>query len=315
MTSLTTAGSPTLEPRRGLGRSLQRLTYSDAFWAGLFLIPTAIGLIVFMLGPILAAFGISLVKWNIVDAPQWKGLGNYQTLLHDRLFWKSVWNTARYMALAIPLEMALSLALATALNQGLRLQSFFRTLYFTPGVCSVVAMALVWRQIFDFKMGMLNGFLKLFDVAPVPWLMTTATAMPAVVLMSVWQGVGYPTILWLAALQAVPQVYYDAAVVDGAGRWAKFRYVTWPLITPTAFFMLVLDIIASFQVFQQTFVLTGGGPRQSTYTLVLYIYEKAFRNFLWGEASATAYVLFAIMLGLTYVQFRMQRRWVHYEIA
>jgi multiple sugar transport system permease protein len=296
-------------------RSLQTLTQHDGFWAFLFLIPTIAGLLVFTLGPILAAFGISLLRWNIVDPPVWVGLENYRTLLTDRLFWKSLWNTARYMLMAIPLEMAVSLLLALALNQGLRMQSFFRTLYFTPGVCSIVALALVWRQIFDYKIGMLNGVLRLFGVAPVPWLMTTATAMPSVALMSVWQGVGYATILWLAALQSVPQVYYDAAEVDGAGWWAKFRHVTWPLITPTAFFMLILNCIASFQVFQQTFVLTGGGPRQSTYTLVLYIYEKAFRNFLWGDASATAYVLFGLMLALTYWQFRMQRRWVHYDLA
>jgi multiple sugar transport system permease protein len=314
MSSGILQGSITPGQRR-VRRFLERFTQSDGFWAFLFLIPTVAGLLVFTLGPILAAFGISLVRWNIIDPPQWVALDNYRALLHDQLFWKSLWNTIRYMLMAIPLEMAISLLLALALNQGLRLESIFRTLYFTPGVCSVVALALVWRQIFDFKIGMLNGVLRFFGVAPVPWLMTTATAMPSVALMSVWQGVGYATILWLAALQSVPQVYYDAAVVDGAGWWAKFRHVTWPLVTPTAFFMLILDCIASFQVFQQTFVLTGGGPRQSTYTLVLYIYEKAFRNFLWGDASATAYVLFGLMLALTYVQFRMQRRWVHYELA
>jgi len=297
-------------------RSLwQKINYSENFWAYLFLIPTLVGLVVFTIGPILAALGISLTKWNLVDAPAWVGVNNYSALFSDQLFWKAMWNTFRYMVMAIPLEMLSSLILAFFLNQGLRGQAIFRTIFFIPGICSVVAIALVWRQIFDYKIGMLNGVLGLLGMNPIPWLMVPAAAMPAIVVMSVWQGIGYPTLLWLAALQGVPQTYYDAADVDGAGRWAKFFYVTWPFITPTAFFMVIMNIISSFQVFQQTFVLTAGGPAKSTYTLVYYIYEKAFRNFLLGDASAAAYVLFFIMLALTIIQFRMQKQWVHYEIA
>jgi multiple sugar transport system permease protein len=310
-----TAPNPVFGKGGRLASALQRINYSETFWAYLFLAPTLIGLLVFSLGPILASLGLSLMKWNIIDTPKWVGLLNFQVLFKESLFWKALVNTLRYMVMAIPLEMLLSLVFAVLLSRGLRGESFFRTAFFAPGVCSVVAMAMVWRQIFDFKLGMLNGLLSYFGVNPIPWLLITQTAMPAVVLMSVWMGVGFSMLLWLAALQGVPQTYYDAALVDGAGRWAKFRYVTWPLITPTAFFMLIIDVIASFQVFQQTFVLTGGGPQQSTYTLVLYIYDKAFRNFLLGDASATAYVLFFIMLGLTVVQFRLQKRWVNYELA
>jgi multiple sugar transport system permease protein len=301
---------------KGKAASLwQRINYSETFWGYLFLAPTLLGLLVFTLGPILASLGLSMMKWNIVDTPVWVGVRNYQVLFKDPLFWKAMTNTVRFMVMAIPLEMGLSLILAMLLNQGLKGISFFRTAFFAPGVCSIVATAMVWRQIFDYKLGLLNGLITLFGGNPVPWLMITPTAMPAVVIMTVWAGVGYSMLLWLAALQGVPQTYYDAAVVDGAGGWAKFRHVTWPMITPTAFFMLVLNIISSFQIFQQTFVLTSGGPRQSTYTLVLYIYEKAFRNFLLGDASATAYVLFFIMLGLTIIQFRMQKQWVNYELA
>jgi len=293
----------------------QRINYSENFWGYLFLLPTILGLIFFTIGPILAAFGLSLMRWNLVDVPKWVGTTNYEVLLNDKLFWKSLWNTFRYMVLAIPMEMALSLLFAIAMNQKLRGQAIFRTIYFIPGICSIVAMALVWRQIFDYKMGILNMVIRFLGFAPVPWLMSADTAMPSIVMMTVWQGVGYPMLLWLAALQAVPQTYYDAALVDGAGRWDIFRYITWPFITPTAFFMLVIDIIASFQVFQQTFVLTGGGPQRSTYTLVYYIYDKAFRNFLLGDASAAAYVLFFIMLALTLFQFRMQKQWVNYELT
>ena len=313
---------PVLAANRGTSARLrpsinawQRLTYSDAFWAYLFLLPALVGLVGLTLGPILAALGFSLSVWNIVDAPRWVGLANYRALAAEPLFWKALGNTFRYMVGAIPTEMVISLALALALNQGRRLEVVFRTIYFVPTVCSGVALALVWRLIFDLRMGMLNQVLGYFGLDPVPWLMTPRTAMPAVIIMSVWRGVGYPVILWLAALQGVPQVYYDAAQVDGAGRWARFRYVTWPFVTPTAFFMLIMDIIASFQVFQQTFVLTNGGPRWSTYTLVFYIYERAFRLFAVGDACAVAYVLFVLILLLTTVQFWLQKRWVHYELA
>jgi ABC-type sugar transport system permease subunit len=176
-------------------------------------------------------------------------------------------------------------------------------------------MAIVWRLMFDRDLGLLNYLLGFVGVERVPWLMTPRTAMPAVIIMSVWQGIGFPTLLWLAGLQGVPQSYYDAAEVDGAGRWAIFRYVTWPFLTPTGFFMLILACINSFQVFQQTFILTQGGPRRSTYTLVYQIYDKAFRNFEMGYACALAYVLFAFVLVLTFFQFRLQGRWVNYEIA
>jgi len=298
------------------GRSRwERLAYNENFWAYLFLTPTIIGLLVFSVGPILAALYFSLTKWNVVSAPIWQGVANYQKLLRDALFWTALRNTFRYMLGFIPLSMSVSLVLAVALNQRVRLQSLFRTLYFTPSVCSIVAMAIVWRLMFDRDLGLLNYLLGFVGVERVPWLMTPRTAMPAVIIMSVWQGIGFPTLLWLAGLQGVPQSYYDAAEVDGAGRWAIFRYVTWPFLTPTGFFMLILACINSFQVFQQTFILTQGGPRRSTYTLVYQIYDKAFRNFEMGYACALAYVLFASVLVFTFFQFRLQRRWVRYEIA
>jgi len=293
----------------------QRLSYSDDFWAYLFLLPTILGLILFSAGPVLAAGGISLTKWNIVDTPTWRGLRNYQKLFVDDLFWISLRNTLRYMLGAIPLSMLLSLALALALNQHLRFEALFRTIYFIPSICSVVALSLLWRYIFDRNMGLLNWFIGLFGMEPVPWLLVPRTAMPAVIIMSVWGGLGYPVVLWLAGLQGVPQVYYDAAQVDGAGTWARFRHITWPLITPTTFFMLVISCIGSFQVFAQTFVLTGGGPQRSTYTLVYFIYDKAFGNFEMSYACAIAYVLFFFVLVLTIIQFSLQARWVNYDIG
>jgi multiple sugar transport system permease protein len=160
----------------------------------------------------------------------------------------------------------------------------------------------------------LNDLIGIVGLAPVPWLMKPAYAMPAVIIMSAWQGIGYPVLLWLAGLQGIPQSYYDAAKVDGAGPLQLFRHITWPMLTPTTFFMLVISVIGSFQVFESTFVLTAGGPMRATYTLVYFIFEDAFQNFIMGRASATAYVLFFFVFILTVTQLRLQKRWVNYEL-
>ena len=169
-------------------------------------------------------------------------------------------------------------------------------------------------MLFDYQLGVINWLLGFVNVGPIAWLMTPRSAMPAVIIMSIWQSIGYPIVLWLAGLQGIPQNYYDAAKMDGAGRLALFRHVTWPLLTPTTLFMLVVSCINSFQVFEQTYVLTGGGPQRATYTLVYYIYDEAFRNLNMGRASTIGYVLFFFVLLLTMAQLRMQRRWVHYDL-
>lgn len=294
---------------------LQRLSYSEGFWGYLFLTPTILGLLLLNLGPALASGVISLTNWNIVSAPVWAGLANYERLLQERLFWKALGNTLRYIVLFVPLSMGVSLVLAMALNQKLRFESLFRTMYFAPSVSSTAALALVWIFIFDYNMGLLNWLLELVGLDRVPWLLRPATAMPALVIMSVWQGIGYPTVIWLAGLQAVPQAYYDACKVDGGGLWSRFRYVTWPLITPTAFFLVITSTIASFKVFQSSFVLTAGGPQRSTYTLVYYIYEQGFELYQMSYASAVAYVLFLLILVVTAIQWTAQNRWVHYGVG
>ncbi|HEV8638595.1 MAG TPA: sugar ABC transporter permease [Chloroflexota bacterium] len=309
------SGAGRVRPVEPASSRWQRLRYSDNFWGWLFVLPTVIGILVFAAGPILAAFAISLTRWNIVNPPVFVGLDNYQEVVFEQeLFWIALRNTLTYMVGVIPLQMSVALLIALALNQGLRYQALFRTLYFLPSVCSTVALALIWRVLFDYKLGVLNWFLDLVGLAPVPWLMRPSVAMPALIIMSAWQGIGYPMVLWLAGLQGIPQSYYDAAKVDGAGRLALFRHVTWPLLTPTTFFMLIIACINSFQVFEGTYVLTGGGPQRATYTLVFFIYEDAFRNFIMGRASAVAYVLFAFILVLTVVQLRLQKRWVNYDL-
>jgi multiple sugar transport system permease protein len=306
----------TTEPTRR--QPLQtRLAQSEQFWGWLFVAPTVLGLVIFSVGPIIAGFAISLSEWNIVGSPRWVGLTNYRGLLfgHDAFFWTALRATTVYTVCVIPIQMAVSLLIAVGLNQGRRFQTLFRTLFFVPAISSVVALGLVWRVLFDFRSGLLNWLLQRGGFHPEPWLLTPRNAMISVVLVSAWQGMGYPIVIWLAGLQSVPRDYADAAKVDGAGRITVFRTVTLPLLTPTTFFILIISTINSFQVFEQTYVLTpNGGPHRAVYTLVYYIYDEAFRVFAMGRASAIGYILFMIILVLSLAQLRLQRRWVHYDL-
>jgi multiple sugar transport system permease protein len=297
-------------------RAWERLARSDHFWGWLFVAPTVLGLLLFSVGPIVAGFLISLTEWNIVSSPRWVGLANYRELLTgDSLFWPSLRATTIYTISVIPLQMSVSLLIALGLNRGRRFQTLFRTLYFIPAICSLVALSLVWRILFDYRSGLLNWLLQRGGFGPQPWLLTPRNAMIAVVLVSAWQGIGYPIVIWLAGLQAVPTDYEDAARVDGAGRLTVFRTITLPLLTPTTFFILVISTINSFQVFEQTYVLTpDGGPHRAVYTLVYYIYDEAFQVFAMGRASAIGYTLFLIILVLSLAQLRLQRHWVHYDL-
>jgi multiple sugar transport system permease protein len=283
-------------------------------WAHLLLIPTYIGLFGLVLGPVLAGFYISFHRWDVVTPAKYVGLDNYRTLAHDELFWKSLRNTVYYVVGSIPPGVVLALLLAVALNQPLRGRVFFRTLYFIPVVSSTVAIAVLWGWIYNTQVGLLNYLISLVGFGKVPWISSETWAMPSVIILSVWKGLGYNMILFLAGLQSIPQEYYEAASIDGASAWRRFRDVTLPLLSPTTFLVIILSVIASFQVFEQTYILTAGGPSWSTLTLVLLIFFRAFQDFRMGYASAIAYVLFAITFAVTLVQWRLQRRWVHYEI-
>jgi len=214
----------------------------------------------------------------------------------------------------VPVRTALALLLAIALNQQLRGVSVFRAAYFLPTITSAVAAATVWRWIYEPNFGLLNSLLYAIGVAhPPAWLSSPAWAMPALILLGVWQGLGFQMVIFLAGLQGIPTHLYEAAAIDGAGWWARFRHITLPLISPTTFFVLIISVIGSYQVFDQAFVLTEGGPGYATTTLVYYIYEYAFQFFKMGYAAAMAWILFAIVFVLTVIQFRIQARWVHYD--
>ena len=287
---------------------------SETRWAWLFLAPTLIGLAILSAGPILATLAVSLTNWDLLRAPEWVGPDNFTKLLNDGRFIVAVRNTLFYTAVSVPLGLVLGLGLALALNQKIRGIAWIRTAYFLPLVTSATAVGLVWAWIYAPSDGILNQLLRVVGAPPQKWISDPFWAMPAIILMSTWQGLGTGVIIFLAGLQGVPQDYYDAAAVDGAGRWGRFRSVTLPLITPSIFFTGILSLISAFQIFDQVFVLARPGkPTEATVTLVYFIYENGFKNFKMGYAAAASWILFLIVALLTWLYFRTQRRWVHYQ--
>ncbi len=284
----------------------------EAGWALFFLAPSLLGFLLFTAGPTLASLMLSFASWDLIGSPRFVGLQNYREILRDAIFARVALNTITYSGGVVPLLVVVSLALALALNAPFKGRTFFRTAFFLPVVSSTVAVAMVWRWIYA-PFGAINTVLVALGLPAVGWLTTTEWAMPSVILMSVWQSMGYSMVVFLAGLQSIPQHLYDAAAVDGATGWRRFRYITLPLLSPTTFFVVVMAVISTFQVFGQVYMLTGGGPAFATSTIVYHIYERAFLALHMGYASALAWVLFAAIFGLTLIQLRLQRTWVTYE--
>lgn len=272
-----------------------------------FLLPDLIGLAVFAGVPIGLAFYISLEHWSGVGSATFVGLDNYRALLHDSGFLASLRITATYTFTFVPLLFVLSLALAMLVNQRLRGTGFFRGAYFAPFMVSLVVGSVVWQYILQERSGLLNAALGLVGVPPQPWLGSTRLALVSVIMVTLWQAVGYSMVIFLAGLQDIPVQYYDAARVDGATAWQRFRHVTLPLLRPTSVFVLVISFIGAFQLFDPIFVLTQGGPANATRSTVFYIYQTAFESLRIGYASALSVVLFAIILLFTVLQLRMFR--------
>lgn len=279
----------------------------------LYLFPTILGLALFSAGAVAASFAISFTHWDIISPPAWAGGDNYVMLWQSDLFWDVFRHTLTFVALAVPLSVVCSLALALLVNTSVPGTALFRTVYFLPVVSSMIAVALVWSWIYHPEYGLLNYLLHVSGgIAGPAWLDDTFWALPAMVIVTVWKGLGYSMVIFLAGLQTIPQDLYHAATIDGAGAWKRFRHITLPMLSPTTFFILVITLINSFQVFEQTYVLTRGGPANATLTLSYYVYQNAFQFFQMGKAAAVAYVLFALVFLVTLLQFRFQKRWVFY---
>ena len=292
--------------------------------AYLFLLPNLLGFLAFTVGPTLWSLLLSFTDWDILTPMKFVGFANFAKLLgfhhtatglaaNDPYFWYYLWNTIFYMFF-IPVSMALSLLMALLMNKKFKGITAFRTIYFLPTVCSAVALCLLWRWLYNPDFGLINTFLAKIGVTGPEWLSSTAWAKPAIALMGLWGGLGgFNTILYLAALQGVPRQLYDAADVDGANYWQKFRYITLPSITPTTFFIVVMSVIAGFQGgFMSAYIMTGGGPAGATTTIDYYIYNNAYQWFKMGYASSIAWVLFILVFGATILNWKYGGKKVKY---
>lgn len=275
-----------------------------------FVLPSLLHLLVFFLIPLGFSLWLSFHDWRGLTTRNipFVGLENYQFMFGDTRWWNAVWNTLVYTFVSVPLGMALSLLVALVMNQKIPGIYAFRAMFFLPVITSWVAVSVVWLWILDGRLGLLNYALSLVGIDGPDWLSDPRTALFALILITVWKGLGFQMVIWLAGLQAIPKELYEAAIVDGANRVQQFRFVTLPMLAPTTFFMLITGIIGSFQVFTPVFVLTKGGPLGSTDVAVYRIYERAFVNFDFGYASALAWVLFVFIFAATLIQLYYMRR-------
>ena len=301
-----------------LNRRWRRNERNEAIAGYLFLAPSFIALLALTIGPVIASLVLSLMDWSLLSPPSFAGLDNYKRLVTDPEARHALQVTFVYLIGAVPLGLFTSLGLALAMNTRIRGIGLFRTVYFIPVVSSMVAVGLMFRWIFNTEFGILNYALNgFFDAFNIPlrgpaWLQDPGWAMPAIILMTVWKTAGYNMVILLAGLQGISEHYYEAAMIDGAGRWSRFVHITIPLLSPTIFFVVIVSMIGSFQVFDQAFILTLGGPARSTVTLVYYLYENAFQWSRMGYAAAVAWFLFLVIFIFTFAQWTLQKRWVFY---
>ncbi|MEV1171067.1 sugar ABC transporter permease [Nonomuraea sp. NPDC049784] len=273
----------------------------------LFVLPVLVLFLIFRIFPSLGAAGMSLTNWNIGGEWDFIGADNYARLLDDVNFWLSLRVTLVYVVIYVPLTLLVALGTALLLNQVVFLRGLFRGMLFLPYVTSFVLAGIIWRWIYEFD-GLINGLLAKADLGPVAFLEQTALVLPALAVVSVWKGFGYSMLILLAGLKSIPSSYLEAARVDGASAWQRFRRITLPLLRPTIFFVVVIETISAFQTFDTVYVMTGGGPVRATYTLIYGIYDHGFRSFDFGYAATWGMVLFVIVLAVSLVQRRFLDR-------
>jgi multiple sugar transport system permease protein len=280
----------------------------------LFLLPNIIGFFAFTAMPVVASIIMSFFNWPLLESPKFVGLENYINLFAgDDLFGKVLLNTVYYVVVLLPLNLIVSLGFAVWLHSISKGSLFFRVLFFMPVLAPMVASALIWKWLYQPDYGLINGALETIGIQGPNWIGDPNYAMLSIIIMSVWVGFGYNMVIFLAGLQGIPDTLYEAANIDGAGKWTRFWKITLPMLSPTLFFGIIMTVISSFQVFDQAYIMTEGGPLNSTNTIVYYIYQNGFMYFKMGYASAIAWVLFAIIFIVTFIQMRMQKKWVHCE--
>jgi multiple sugar transport system permease protein len=295
--------------------AISPLRRREAIAAYLFLLPTLLGFVVFVAGPLLAAILLSLFDYDLLSPPRFAGLDNFAQALGDARLLAVYRNTLVYVVAWTALDLILALALALAINRAMQpaFRYFFRTAYFFPVMTSTASVAIIWSFLYNTDLGIINYYVSQLGLPKIPWLTSSQWAIWSIVLMQLWKSVGFNMILLLAGLQNIPRQLYEAAAIDGAGAGTIFWRITLPLLSPTMFFALVITVINGFQVFDAPFILTQGGPGDASRTVVMYIYENGFRFFKMGYASTVALSLFLVILALTGIQFLMSRTWVFYR--
>lgn len=302
-------------PLRGAAPRKPRLSkrvIRDNIAGFLFISPWLIHFVVLIAFAMIYSLRISLMETDLLSTEKFVGLANYAKLWDDELFWKSFRVTAYYSFVLVPSGIVLALAIAMLMNQKVKLIGVWRTLFYLPSVVSGVAVAILWGYVLNPRFGLLNLGLKYIGIDGPRWLFSEIWAVPGFIIMGLW-GAGGAMLLYLAGLQGIPTQLYEAAEIDGAGSWHRFRHITIPMLTPTIYFNLLINIIGSFQVFTQSYIMTGGGPNNATLTQVLYLYRKGFQDFQFGYASALAWALFLVIMLFTVLVIRSSEGWVHYE--
>ncbi len=288
-------------------------TMKDSMWAYIFIAPTLLGILFFTVFPIVMSFSLSFFKWDLVSAPAFALFENYKHIFTDPLFYKVVYNTLFFTSIFVPVKLILALFIANLLNKKIKGVVAFRAIFFLPAITSAVAISFVWIWLYSNDFGLINIFLSYLNVKGPDWLGDENWAMISVIIMAVWQSVGYAMVIYLAALQSIPRTFIEAAQIDGATGFNVFWKIKLPLLSATTFFLIITNIFYGLQIFTEVFVLTNQGPLDATNVLATYMFDFAFRFQEIGNASAVAFVLFIVMSGITYVQFKFSDRWVHNE--
>lgn len=285
---------------------------SKPLWGYFFIAPQLIGLLAFSLGPLIFMFVLSLYSWDGFGNKSFVGFQNFVSTFQSSDFWTALTNTIYYTVLTVPAGIILAIIVAVVLNR-VRLRNAYRVFFFMPNITSSVAVGVIWVWLLNGKFGVINQLLLKLGIHAPDWLVNFNTVMPAISVVSIWWGLGFNMVLFLAGLQSISKTYYEAAEIDGASKVQQFIRITLPLLSPTTLFVTILSIIGSFQVFDQTYVMTAGGPAQASYTMVYHIYHLAFESFSFGQSASVAVCLFLMILVFTILQMVFSRKWVHYE--